>query len=73
MKVFGPFWVDFLDRIRDRDLVSIFYVYISFSNICFVTFVKNHMATAMWTYFWIFYSIDVCVWFSAIAMSFLWL
>jgi hypothetical protein len=51
-------WNWFLCKMRDRDLVSVFYMWIStfpitiywrgclFSNVCFGTFVKNEMAVS---------------------------
>jgi hypothetical protein len=61
--------------VRDRDLVSIFYTWISkflsttvkedlFYKHIFGIFAKNKRAVAAWAYYWIFYSTSLTCMFS---------
>jgi hypothetical protein len=65
------FWNWFLHRVRNEDLFSVFYVWISnfpnticwrgclFSSVCFWQLLENQMAIAAWVYFWILYCIPL--------------
>jgi hypothetical protein len=69
--IFDPSWIIFLYKMKDKSLVSVFYIWTSvfasticwrsclFSNVCFGTFVKNQVAEATWAYVWIFCSISL--------------
>jgi hypothetical protein len=82
--VFDLFWID-LYTVRHRNLVLVMYMWIStypkhhwlkrlsFSpRYVLSTFVKNLTAVMAWVYFWVYYSIGLCVVFATMPLSIMW-